>query len=52
LAKWPDIFGDLLEFVLATTGHLEPSVIGLDPTIDVCANEEGSSARPTSKRRR
>ena len=44
-----EIIGDPLEFVLAATGRLEPSVIGLDPTIDVYADPEGSSARPTLK---
>ena len=35
----PKIIGDPLEFVLAATGRLEPSVMGLDPTIDVYADE-------------
>jgi uncharacterized protein (TIGR03083 family) len=33
-----EITGDPLEFVLAATGRLNPSIIGLDATIDVYAN--------------
>jgi hypothetical protein len=36
-----EIIGEPLEFVLAATGRLDPSIIGLDPTIDVYADEKG-----------
>jgi uncharacterized protein (TIGR03083 family) len=39
-----EIIGDPLAFVLAATGRLEPSVIGLDPTIDVYADEKSASS--------
>jgi uncharacterized protein (TIGR03083 family) len=39
-----EIIGDPLEFVLAATGRVEPSVIGLDPTIDVYADEKSPSS--------
>jgi uncharacterized protein (TIGR03083 family) len=35
----PEITGDPLEFVLAATGRRDPSVLGLDPTINVYADE-------------
>jgi uncharacterized protein (TIGR03083 family) len=43
-----EITGDPLEFVLAATGRRDPSAIGLDPSIDVYADEVDPSARPTS----
>ena len=44
-----EIIGDPLEFVLAATGRLEPSALGLDPTIDVYADERVSPARTALK---
>ena len=41
-----EITGDPLEFVLAATGRRDASVLGLDPTFNVYADEEGSPARP------
>jgi uncharacterized protein (TIGR03083 family) len=43
-----EITGDPLEFVLAATGCRDPSVIGLDPTINVYADGKGPP-RSTSK---
>jgi uncharacterized protein (TIGR03083 family) len=43
-----EIIGDPLEFVLVATGRLEPALLGLDPTIDVYADEKDSSAQTTS----
>jgi uncharacterized protein (TIGR03083 family) len=37
-----EITGDPLEFVLAATGRGDPSALGLDPTINVYADEMGS----------
>ncbi len=45
----PEITGDPLEFVLAATGRRDPSVLGLDPTINVYAEDEGpqgSTSKP------
>jgi hypothetical protein len=32
---------------IAATGRSDPTALGLDPTIDVYADEKGSSGRPT-----
>ena len=45
----PEIVGDPRKFILAPIGRLEPSAMGLDPTIDVYADEKGSSVQPTLK---
>lgn len=39
-----EITGDPFEFVLAATGRLDPSSLGLDASIDVYADENGPSA--------
>jgi uncharacterized protein (TIGR03083 family) len=39
-----EIIGDPLAFVLAATGRLQPSVIGLDPTIHVYGDEKSSQS--------
>lgn len=42
-----EITGDPLEFVLAATGRRDPSAFGLDPGINVYADENGQSATST-----